>query len=159
VQITIIVTHHEKEEAMQYLLKPMLFAVITVLGVALTIVPAHAQSGGRALANIPFDFSVGNTTLKAGSYTVEQLQSGIIAFSSEDEKEHQFALSFPADSDKQSQEPHLVFVRYGSEVFLKRVVLSSNEDCHELPESSRERELIKNQASGAELSLLIQPAR
>jgi hypothetical protein len=144
---------------MQYLLKPMLFAVITVLGVALTIVPAHAQSGGRALANIPFDFSVGNTTLKAGSYTVEQLQSGIIAFSSEDEKEHQFALTVPGDSDKQSQEPHLVFVRYGSEVFLKRVVLSSNEDCHELPESSRERELIKNQASGAELSLLIQPAR
>ena len=72
---------------MRYLLKPMLFAVITVLGVALTIVAAHAQNGSRVLANIPFDFSLGNTTLKAGSYTVEQLQSGIIAFSSEDEKE------------------------------------------------------------------------
>jgi len=144
---------------MQYLLKPMLFAVITVLGVALTIAPAHAQSGSRVLANIPFDFSVGNTTLKAGSYTVEQLQPGIIAFSSEDEKEHQFALSFPGDSDKQSQEPHLVFIRYGSEAFLKRVFLSGNEDCHELPESSRERELIKNQASGAEFSLLIPPTR
>jgi hypothetical protein len=149
----------KEEETMQYLLKPMLFAVITVLGAALTIVPAHAQSGSRVLANIPFDFSVRNTTLKAGSYTVEQLQSGIIAFSSEDEKEHQFALSFPGDSDKQNQEPHLVFVRYGSEAFLKRVFLSSSDDCHELPESSREREFIKNQASGAELSLLIQPAR
>lgn len=144
---------------MQYLLKPMLFAVITVLGAALTIVPAHAQSGSRVLANIPFDFSVGNTTLKAGSYTVERLQSGIIAFSGEDEKEHQFALSFPGDSDKQNQEPHLVFIRYGSEAFLKRVFLSSSDDRHELPESSREREVVKNQASGAELSLLIQPAR
>jgi hypothetical protein len=122
-------------------------------------VPAHAQSGSRVLANIPFDFSVGNTTLKAGSYTVEQLQSGIIAFSSEEEKQHQFALSFPGDSAKQSQEPHLVFIRYGSETFLKRVFLSGNEDCRELPESSRERELIKNQASGAELSLLIPPTR
>ena len=144
---------------MQYLLKPMLFVVITVLGVALTIVPAHAQSGSRALANIPFDFSVGNTTLKAGSYTVEQLQSGILAFSSSDDKEHQFAMTFPGDSDKQSQESHLVFIRYGSETFLKRVFLSGNEDCHELLESSRERELIKNQASGAELSLLIPPTR
>lgn len=144
---------------MQYSLKPMLFAVITVLGVALTIVPAQAQSGSRVLANIPFDFSVGNTTLKAGSYTIEQLRSGIIAFSSEDQKEHQLALSFPGDSDRQSQEPHLVFIRYGSEAFLKRVFLSGNEDCHELPESSRERELIKNQASGAELSLLIPPTR
>jgi len=149
----------KEEETIQYLLKPMLFALITVLGVALTIVPAHAQSGSRALANIPFDFSVGNTTLKAGSYTVEGLQSGIIAFSSEDEKEHEVALTFPGDSDKQSQEPHLVFIRYGSEAFLKRVVFYGNEDCHELPESSRERELIKNRASGAELSLLIQPAR
>ena len=144
---------------MQFLLKPMLFALMTIVGVTLTIVPAHAESGSRALANIPFDFSVGNTTLKAGRYTVEHLQSGIIAFSSENEKEHQFALSFPGDSDKQSREPHLVFIRYGSEAFLKRVFLSGNEFYRELLESNRERDLIKNQASGTELSLLIQLAR
>lgn len=69
----------KEEETMQYLLKLMLLAVLTVFGAALTIVPANAQSGSRALANIPFDFSVGNTTLKAGSYSVEQLQSGILA--------------------------------------------------------------------------------
>jgi hypothetical protein len=44
---------------MLYLLKPMLLAVLTVFGAALTIVPAHAQSGSRASGNIPFDFSVG----------------------------------------------------------------------------------------------------
>jgi hypothetical protein len=147
-----------KEETMQYLLKPMLLVVITTLGAALTIVPAHAQSGSRVLANIPFEFSVGNTTLKAGNYTIEQLQSGIVAFSSEDEKEHQFALTVPGDSDRQSQEPHLVFIRYGSEAFLKKIVLSGDENCRELPESSRERQLI-NQTSGTELSLLIQPPR
>ena len=151
--------HQKEEETMQYVMRFMLVAVITGLSVSLTIVPAHAQSGSRVLANIPFDFSIGNTTLKAGNYTVKQLQSGLIAFSSEDEKEHEVALTFPGDSDKQSQEPHLVFIRYGSEAFLKRVVFYGNEDCHELPESSRERELIKNRASGAELSLLIQPAR
>lgn len=143
---------------MQYLFKPMLFAVLTMLGVALTSVPAHAQSGSRVLADIPFDFSAGTTTLKAGSYTVEQVHSGILALSSSDEQEQQFAMTFPGDSDKQSQEPHLVFIRYGNEAFLKRVFFSVD-DCHDLPESSRERELIKSQASGAELSLLIQPAR
>jgi hypothetical protein len=148
-----------KEEIMQYLLKPMLLVVITTLGAALTIVPAHAQSGSRVLANIPFEFSVGNTILKAGNYTIEQLQSGIVALSSEDEKEHQFALTVPGDSDKQIQESHLVFIRYGSEAFLKKIVLSGDENCRELPESSRERQLIKNQTSGTELSLLIQPPR
>ena len=94
----------KEEETMQYLLRPMLFAVITVFGVALTIAPAHAQSGSRTLANIPFGFSVENTTLKAGSYTVEQLHSGVLALSSSDEKEHEFAMTFPGDSDKQSQD-------------------------------------------------------
>src|SRR6267142_668444 len=139
-------------ETMQGLMKPMLFVVMTALGVALAIVPARAQSGRRVSADIPFDFSVGNTTLKAGSYTVEQLQSGIIAFSSNDGKEHQFALTLPGDSGNQSQKPHLVFMRYGSEAFLKRVFFAGNQDDHELLRNSRERELIKNQASGDELS-------
>jgi hypothetical protein len=153
------ITVKEEEETMQSLMKPMLFVVMTVLGVALAIVPAHAQSGSRVSANIPFDFSVGNTTLKAGSYTVEQLQSGIIAFSSDDEKEHRFALTVPGVSGNQSQEPHLVFARYGSETFLKKVFLSGDGEYHELLRSSREKELIKNRASGDELSLLIQAAR
>lgn len=144
---------------MQYLMKAMLLAVISMLGITLTIVPAHAQSGSRVLANIPFDFSIGNTTLKAGSYTVEQLKSGLIAFSSNDGKEHQFALTIPSDSGNRTKEPHLVFTRYGSEAFLKRVLFAGNEDYHELLRSSREKELIKKQASGDELSLLIQPAR
>src|SRR6266478_4263762 len=149
----------KEEGTMQYLLKSMLFAVITVLGVALTIVPPHAQTGSRVLANIPFDFSVGNSTLKAGSYTVEQLQSGFLVFSNNDGKEHQFVLTIPGDSSHQSQTPRLVFTRYGSEAFLKRVFFAGNEDYHELLRSSRENELIKNQASGDELSLLIQPSR
>ena len=144
---------------MQYLLKPVLLAVLTVFGAALTIVPAHAQTGSRALANIPFDFSVGNTMLKAGSYSLEQLQSGILALSSSDSKEHQFAMTLPGDSDQQSQKSHLVFIRYGSEVFLKKVSLSGNENSYELPESRRERELIRKQTPGAELSLLIPPTR
>ena len=136
-------------------MKAMLVAVMTTL----TIVPAHAQSGSRVLANMPFDFSVGNTTLKTGSYTVELLQSGLLALSSNDGKEHQFALTIPGDSGNESQEPHLVFTWYGSEAFLKRVFLAGNEDYHELLRSSRENELIKNQASGDELSLLTQPIR
>ena len=69
------------------MLKPTLFAVITVLGVALTIVPAHAHGDSAVLANVPFELSVGNTAPRAGSYMVEQLESGIIALSSADGRE------------------------------------------------------------------------
>jgi hypothetical protein len=144
---------------MKYVMNLMLFAVMSWLGVALTLIPAHAQSSSRVLADIPFDFSVGNTTLKAGRYSVEQLQSGILAFSNNDGREHQFALTVPGNSGTQDQTPHLVFARYGSEAFLERVFFAGNEEYHELLRSSRENELIKNQASGDELSLLMQPAR
>ena len=144
---------------MQYLMKAMLFAVMAMLGVTLTITPAHAQSGSRVVANIPFDFSIGNTTLKAGSYTVEQLHPGFLVFSSNDGKAHQFVLTIPGDSGDQSQEPHLVFTRYGNEAFLKKVFFAGDQDSDELLRSRREKELIKNQASGDELSLLIQPVR
>src|ERR1700739_4158548 len=96
---------NKEEETMQYLLKPKLLAAVTVLGVLLTIVPAHAPIGRRVVANIPFDFSVGNTTLKAGSYTIERLDSGIVALSSKDGREHQFALTARSASDQQSHEP------------------------------------------------------
>jgi hypothetical protein len=143
---------------MQYLLKSILLAVITALAITLTITPAQAQSRSRVLANIPFEFSVGNTVLRAGNYTIDELQSGIVAFSSEDEKEHKFALMYPGDSDKQGQKPQLVFDRYGSETFLKSVVFSGTDDSLELPKSNRERDLIKSQTAGGEFSLLIQPA-
>ena len=70
--------------------------------------------------------------LKAGSYTVEQLQSGILAFSSNDGTEHQFAFTVPGDSGSQGQTPHLVFMRYGNEAFLNRVFFAGNDDYHEL---------------------------
>lgn len=148
-----------KEELMQYLSKLMVLAVVTALGVALAIVPAHAQSGSRVLVDIPFDFSVENTTLKAGNYMIDEPQPGIISFSSRDGKERQFALTSLGDPDKQIHEPHLVFIRYGSEAFLEKVFFSADEECRALSESSRERALIKNETSGAELSLLVQPAR
>jgi hypothetical protein len=120
----------------------------------LAIAPAYAVS-----VDIPFDFSVGNSPLKAGSYTVEQLQSGILAFRSDDGHQHQFALSVRGDFTNGGHQPNLVFTRYGNETFLNKVFLSADDDCQQLLPSSRERKLIQNQASGEELSLLIQPAR
>jgi hypothetical protein len=40
----------------------------------------EGQSSNRVVVDIPFDFSVGNTQLRAGNYKVEELQSGILVF-------------------------------------------------------------------------------
>jgi hypothetical protein len=143
---------------MQSLIKPTFFLLITVVGAVLAIAPAYAESDSRILVNIPFDFSVGNTPLKAGSYRIQELRSGILAFRSQD-GQGQFALTVPDESANRSHQPQLVFTRYGNEAFLNKVFLSGNDDYYKLLPSSREKKLIQERTSGEELSLLIEPAR
>lgn len=133
--------------------------MLAMLGAALSVVPAQAQIGIRDSVNIPFDFSVGNTPLKAGMYTVKEAQSGVLAISSIDGQQNTFVLTFRSDSNNHSQQPHLVFMRYGSGTFLDKVFLSADNDYDQLPRSSREKEVVRQQRVGGELSLLIQPER
>ncbi|MBZ5719213.1 MAG: hypothetical protein LAO03_02425 [Acidobacteriia bacterium] len=149
-----------KGKTMKGLMKSTLCAVLMIaFGAAVAIAPAHAQTGSRILVNIPFDFFVGSAPLKAGNYTVEETQPGVLAFSGTHGQEHLFALTVGTDFANQGHEPHFVFTRYGTEVFLNRVFLSADNDCQAVPLSSREKKLIQSQASGDELSLLVQPAR
>jgi hypothetical protein len=133
--------------------------LMAALGGALAIVPAQAESDSRVLVNIPFDFSVGNTPLKAGSYSVQELRSGILVFSGNDGQDHQFALTVPDQSANQDHQPKLVFTRYGNETFLNKVFLSASDDYRQLLPSGREKKLIQKRSSGEELSRLVQPAR
>jgi hypothetical protein len=144
---------------MQSLMKPTLLVLITVIGAVLATASAHAESDSRILVNIPFDFSIGNTPLKAGSYEIEELQSGILAFSSQDGQGKQFALTLPGESNNRNHEPKLVFTRYGKEAFLHRIFLSGDDDGRQLLPSSGEKKLIQERTSVEELSLLIQPTR
>jgi len=144
---------------MKHFMKPTLFVLITVLGASLAILPAHAQSGSRVRVNVPFDFSVGNNPLKAGNYTVSQLEPGILVFSGNDGQQGHIATTIGSDSTNRNQKARLVFTRYGSEVFLNSTFLSDYEDGHELRRSKREKQLIQQQMAHEELSLLVQPAR
>lgn len=143
---------------MNKLIKPTLFVLMAVLAASFGIAQAHAQSGSRVRINIPFDFSVGNTPLKAGNYTVSQLEPGIVVFSGDDKQQSQIAATVVLDSRNHDQKPQLVFTRYGSEVFLNKIFLAANEDGHELRRSQREKQL-QHQVSREEISLLIEPAR
>jgi hypothetical protein len=144
---------------MKTLMKPKLFVLMTVLVASLAILPAHAQSGSRVRVNVPFDFSVGNTPLKAGNYTVSQLEPGILKFDSNDNRQFQIAGTVVSESSNRNQKPELLFARYGSEVFLHKVFLASYEDGHELRRSKREKQLIQQRMYRDEISLLIEPTR
>ena len=143
---------------MQSLMKFTFVALIAVIGATL-VTPAHAQNSNRFVVDIPFDFSVGNTLLKAGNYKVEELRSGILVFNGNGGQDRQFALTVGDEAANQGNQPKLVFARYREETFLHKVFLSGGDDFRQLLPSSKEKKLIQKRTSGEELSLLVQPAR
>ena len=144
---------------MKSMKKVGLFILMAVIAANLAIVQAKAEGDSRVAINVPFDFAVGNSVLKAGNYKVEVLQSGVLDFWSVDARQHFLTLIVAgAASTGQKSDPYLVFTRYGSESFLSKVVLSVD-DNYEVPTSSREKELISGLTAGERGALVIQPVR
>ena len=142
---------------MPSLMRLLLLGLISVSTVAIAIEPAHAQTADQIIVDVPFDFVVGNSTLRAGVYEVQEQQSGILTLTSHDGQQRRFTFTIPGHSTNGNHQPEAVFVRYGSESFLSKVFLSGDNECLVLPRSSREKVLIQRKASGEEVSLLIQP--
>ena len=140
---------------MQSLKNLVLFLLLTVFVASLGIAPAHAQS--RLKADVPFDFEVGKTTLKAGTYGVAVDGQFVILQGPEGKTIN--ALLLPGRADHHHKdEAYLVFTRYGKESFLNTVAFSVDKT-YDLPRSNREREMMAHVQSGEQLAVLIQPAR
>jgi hypothetical protein len=118
----------------------MLFAVL-VLG--LTTGSAFGQTLTRV--NIPFEFSIGNSTLPAGEYTVGPVFAGnstVLAIHSLDWRKQIVMQTSAAESAKGPSENKLVFRRYGDQYFLSQIWAKGQ--ALALPVSNREREMARN---------------
>ena len=136
-----------------------LFLLVAAIGVNLAGGRAQAEDDSRASVNIPFDFVVGTSVMKAGSYKVEVMPSGLVDFWNVDAQQHHVSLMLPGSASKaQNGDPHFVFTRYGSESFLSKIAMSVDLN-FELPVSGREKELIHNMSTGGRDSLVIQAGR
>jgi hypothetical protein len=139
--------------------KKMLFIAVMAVIAASAVAPAHAQVEKRMSVSVPFDFALGKATLRNGQYKVEELPTGVVAFTNLDGFARQFAVTSPGgQANGHNGEPYLVFTRYGSDTFLSSVVFSAT-DSYALPKTNREKELIAKQGSGNQVAMVIQPAQ
>ena len=100
---------------------------IALLGLffMLAIASVKAQTPSRVEVNIPFDFSAGKATLKAGTYSIKRASGNLLAISSVDGKTTALVnapLTIGSRDSKAGE--RLVFNQYGSQYFLSQVWLS-----------------------------------
>jgi hypothetical protein len=141
---------------MQNLRKYVLFAFMAVFVASLAIAPAHAQ--GRLAANVPFDFVLGQTTMKADTYRIESQGSFVALMDAEGRARYSMYLPGSDAADHHNGAPYLVFIRYGTETFLSRIVFSTDHT-YDLPRSSKEKELAARLNSGEQIAVAIGAAR
>jgi len=111
---------------------------------------ANAQAYGLK-AKIPFDFTVGNSSLPAGEYRISSPLRAAIQLRSADNASVATVLSSHKSHDEGSGNV-LVFHKYGNRYFLNRILCSSNSALNlEMPLGKAEKEEVAKLRTGQEI--------
>jgi hypothetical protein len=117
--------------------------LMRIAGVALmaALVSAHAQSPRTVVADVPFEFTVGGTSLKAGEYSVKALTAtgDVMVISSQDSNDRALRLTNTIEARIVPQQAKLVFHRYGERYFLSEIWTSGERIGRQLLKSGEER--------------------
>lgn len=130
----------------QTLMMFMLLSLLIVAGLG----SAQAQISHRLEVDIPFKFTVGDTTLPAGKYYVKQpgdMELQVLEISSADGKVSVATIVENAQGNKTPSKSELVFDRYGDRDFLRQVWESGHQFGAELPKSHAEKKIAQKMAN------------
>lgn len=146
----------EKEQEMsnQILKNLTMLTLVVGLTLAAAVVSANGQSTSvLVIADIPFNFIVGDKTLPVGKYTVRRASDDGkgLRISSLDGKSSVMRLSNLAEGTSKNRNARMVFHRYGQQYFLAEVWTGENYG-RQLLKCKRERHLRQELASNASKS-------
>jgi hypothetical protein len=121
------------------------FSFILVAASLLLASGAKAQEF-HVKANVPFDFSAGNTVYKAGNYDIEAAlgTQGVVSLDSGDKMGQGFIMPNNCLSVRPAEKTVLVFRRIGDEYFLYQIWTAGSTAGRELPAPKRETQLARN---------------
>jgi hypothetical protein len=129
-----------------------MLTLIVAIALATAVVSANAQSSRLVVADIPFDFVVGDQTMPAAEYRVRPaLGSGLI-IQSADANNSAMRLTSGIESRKNKTQARLVFHRYGNRYFLSEVWTGGRDSGLQLNTSSQERAAAREFAAIARIT-------
>jgi hypothetical protein len=129
-------------------MKRQAVSLVSLLSLLLVAGSAIAQTI-HVRGDIPFNFVVGSKTYPAGTYeigTIDITNSKTLLLKSRDGSANAMINSNAAESLMPANQTKLVFNRYGNQRFLSQIWVNGETRGHQLPKSSREKEVAKDMA-------------
>ena len=110
-------------------MKNQILKTIAILGLffMLAMTSVSAQTAGKVEVKIPFDFTAGKATFKAGTYSIKRVSDNSVAIRSLDDNTTKLVdapLAIGARDSKAGE--RLVFNQYGDRYFLSQVWVSAD---------------------------------
>jgi len=108
-------------------MKNQIYRMFAIFGIflGLAVVSVQAQAPSRVEVNIPFEFSAGKTTLKAGVYSIKRMSGNLLSLRNTEDKST-VILNAPvtlSSSDPNAVE-RLVFNKDGARYLLSQIWLT-----------------------------------
>ena len=132
-----------------------------ILAVTLILISGAAMAqtlgGSRIVAQVPFEFVVGNKIVPAGEWSVERqrdISSRTLTIRNSDLKLGVLSQAMMDETKDAAASYGLVFKCYGDRYFLSAIRLQGSKTTYRLPESKAEAELRAQNVSAAERILL-----
>lgn len=129
-------------------MKRQAFSLVRLLSLLLVAGSAIAQTV-HVRGNIPFNFAIGSKTFPAGTYDIGSIDSGtgkILLLQARDSNASMMLNSNASQNLEPADKTKLVFNQYGSRYFLSQIWVAGETRGHQLPKSSREKELARDLA-------------
>jgi len=129
-------------------MKRQAVSLVSLLSLLLVAGSAIAQTI-HVRGDIPFNFVVGSKTYPAGTYeigTIDVRNSRTLLLKARDGNASAMINSNAAESLTPANKTKLVFNRYGNQYFLSQIWLNGETRGHQLPKSSREKEVAEDMA-------------
>jgi hypothetical protein len=130
--------------------------LVIAIALATAVASANAQSAKKLVADIPFEFVVGDQTLSSGEYTLKSTtapESGLI-IQNVGGKSEAMRLTFAIEPRQNRRSARLVFHRYGQRYFLAEVWTGAGNVGRHLLKSRQERAIERELATIASKSEL-----
>jgi len=120
------------------------YGALMILALALIVSVPMTQAQARTRANVPFDFSLDQKSMPAGTYEISSVSDKVLVVRNLDTREARLLIaSMHVEASQGSDTPHakMTFRKYGDQYFLAQIWDGQNRTGIAFPESKREKEL------------------